>query len=87
MRSEDYIVEIESIGSDAPKSAQGRRENGSASKNRPWLSMMWRCCSVYSRVYRNRTATAYEGVCPKCGRRVRVAIGPGGTSHRFFEAS
>jgi hypothetical protein len=44
------------------------------------------CCDVYTRVYINRDATAYEGNCPKCAKRVRLRIGPGGTDSRFFTA-
>jgi hypothetical protein len=44
------------------------------------------CCDVYTRVYVNRHQTAYEGNCPKCGKKVRLQIGPGGTDARFFTA-
>jgi hypothetical protein len=53
---------------------------------RPWLAMKWKCCSSYSRIYKNREGTAYEGRCPRCGKPVRVPIAPNGTSQRFFEA-
>jgi PHP family Zn ribbon phosphoesterase len=46
----------------------------------------WRCCSAYSRVYRNKAATAYEGRCPRCGKLVTIRIGAEGTAARFFEA-
>ena len=83
MTGPDYIVEIDGVAT-----PQGGREQVSATRGRgrPWLAVMWRCCSVYNRVYRNQTATAYEGACPRCGRTVRVAIGLGGTDARFFEA-
>lgn len=54
---------------------------------RPWLSIWFRCCHAYARVYRNAAGTGYEGACPRCGARVRASIGPGGTARRFFEAS
>lgn len=79
----DYIVDIEGVtpprggGADASRGATGKR---------PWLAVMWECCSVYSRVYRNHGGSAYEGKCPKCGKAVNVPIGPGGTSNRFFRA-
>ncbi|MCC7408583.1 MAG: hypothetical protein IT442_10965 [Phycisphaeraceae bacterium] len=64
---------------------------GSASppppRQRPWLAIHWRCCQTYSRIYRSPDATAYVGRCPKCGKALRVPIGPAGTSSRFFEAS
>ena len=50
------------------------------------MGVQFKCCDVYSRVYINRDETAYEGNCPKCAKRVRLAIGPGGTDSRFFTA-
>ncbi|MCX5659856.1 MAG: hypothetical protein NTW19_09060 [Planctomycetota bacterium] len=55
-------------------------------RGRPWLSVRWRCCGGYTRVYRNAQATAYEGRCPTCSKPVRVKVGQGGTDCRFFEA-
>lgn len=56
------------------------------SAGRPWLAIHWKCCSVYSRVYRQPDAKAYEGRCPRCGRPLKVGISPTGTSNRLFEA-
>ena len=70
----DYKVEISS----APASPQG------AAARRPYLSVLFNCCRVYQRIYRNNDGTAYEGRCPKCARPVRFAVGPGGTDSRFF---
>ena len=60
---------------------------GSASSQRRYLGVHFACCRVYTRVYVNREETAYEGNCPRCGRPIRIRIGPGGTSQRFFTAS
>jgi len=72
------IVDIEGLRG-ATAAEAGRTPN-------PWLAVTWRCCGAYSRIYRNRAGSAYEGRCPKCGRQVRATIGPGGTDARFFVA-
>ena len=51
-----------------------------------FLGVHFACCSVYARVYVNRSGTHYVGFCPRCARRVTFQIGPGGTDHRFFTA-
>ena len=53
---------------------------------RKFVGVHFTCCDAYTRVYINRDQTAYEGNCPKCARRVRLQIGPGGTDSRFFTA-
>ena len=53
---------------------------------RPFVGVRFACCEVYVRVYVNRGLTAYEGNCPRCGKKVSLRIGPGGTDARFFTA-
>lgn len=53
---------------------------------RRFVGVHFTCCDVYTRVYINRDHSAYEGSCPKCAQRVRLRIGPGGTTARFFTA-
>ncbi len=69
--------------------APGRQPTGenSGSGPRPWIGVRFLCAGAYLRVPRNREGTAYHAVCPRCGKRVRFRVGPGGTSQRFFEVS
>lgn len=89
----DYIVDIAGIqpGLGGVSRTQWvelqRQEVGRGLRGRPWLAVHFKCCSVYSRVYRNAEGTAYAGRCPKCGRQVEATIAPGGTDCRFFEAA
>jgi hypothetical protein len=51
-----------------------------------FLGIHFACCKVYIRIYRNKDRTAYEGRCPRCGKKVTVPIGNQGISSRFFIA-
>ena len=82
MSGPDYIVEINGSFHAGPDSAG----SDSQLKGRPWLAIRWRCCSAYSRIYRNVDATAYVGFCPRCARPVHINIGSDGISSRFFVA-
>lgn len=62
------------------------RDKKNASAAEPFLGIHFKCCGIYTRIYRNRQQSAYEGRCPRCARAVRVPIGQGGTGSRFFEA-
>ena len=66
--------------------ANHRGERRGSDSSRRFVGVHFTCCDVYTRVYLNREATAYEGNCPKCAKRVRLRIGPGGTNARFFTA-
>ena len=62
------------------------KEKEEQPQKRDFLGIMFNCCNVYSRIYKNKEGTAYEGVCPRCFRRVSVKIGKGGSDRRFFNA-
>jgi hypothetical protein len=78
-RDRDYVVDI-------PGLAEEDAAEGEMPSRRRWIGIIFDCCRVYSRVYRNRQGTAYIGRCPKCLRKVRLRIGPQGTQARFFTA-
>jgi len=65
-------------------SANDKSGQKSAGQARPYLSVLFACCSVYQRIYRNAGGTAYAGRCPKCGKPVKFAVGSGGTDARQF---
>lgn len=51
-----------------------------------FIGIMFTCCNVYARIYKNKEGTAYVGRCPRCMRPVRIKIGEGGVEARFFKA-
>jgi hypothetical protein len=81
----DYIIDIPGLRTRQRAPGAGRRDAGPRRK-RPYIHVLFRCCNVYQRIYRNRAGTAYVGWCPHCGRRVRARVGPDGTSTRWFTA-
>lgn len=64
-----------------PKGQEKENASGTA---KPFLSVLFACCQVYQRIYRNPEATAYVGRCPKCGKSVRFVVGADGTEARNF---
>jgi hypothetical protein len=79
MPGEHLDLSSDGSGADGAKSAPA--------SGRKFVGIHFTCCDLYTRVYANRDETAYEGRCPKCGKKVRLGIGPGGTDSRFFTAS
>ncbi|HEX8341720.1 MAG TPA: hypothetical protein VF624_12495 [Tepidisphaeraceae bacterium] len=70
----DYKIEINGV---RPAKAQ-------AAVVRPYLSVLFNCCRVYQRVYKQKDADSYNARCPKCGRTIQFLVGDGGTSDRSF---
>lgn len=58
---------------------------GSSGK-RGWLGILFRCCNIYYRIYKNEKGDSYQGRCPKCGKRVEILVGKEGVKDRFFRA-
>ncbi|MEE2908494.1 MAG: hypothetical protein VX527_11770 [Planctomycetota bacterium] len=74
------ILDIASLASDAC------RMTSTAPRKRPFLSIWFRCCHVYGRLYRNASRTSYNGGCPRCAKRARVLVRSDGTTRRCFQA-
>ncbi|MCH2134492.1 MAG: hypothetical protein MK116_12160 [Phycisphaerales bacterium] len=74
------ILDIASLGQIAPP----RRP--AAEQKRTFLSIWFRCCHVYGRLYRNAARTSYNGCCPRCRNRARVLVRSDGTTRRCFQA-
>ncbi|MDG2424165.1 MAG: hypothetical protein P8M22_09325 [Phycisphaerales bacterium] len=54
-------------------------------RKRHFLSIWFRCCHVYGRLYRNASRTSYNGGCPRCGTRARALVRSDGTTRRCFQ--
>ena len=50
-----------------------------------FLGVIFQCCNVYGRLYKNKEGTYYVGKCPKCLKPAKVKIGENGTNERFFK--
>ncbi len=81
---EGYILDLSGLAGRPEDNAPGREAQA---VGRPWIGVHFECCGVYTRIYRNREGTAYEGHCPRCTRLVRIRVGAGGTNHRMFRAT
>ncbi len=55
-------------------------------KKMEFLGVMFDCCNVYGRIYKNKAGTHYVGRCPRCMRTIKIKIGENGTNQRFFRA-
>lgn len=80
------IIDIEGLRQANPAELNPQAAAPQAGPARRFLSVWFRCCHTYGRMYRNRDETAYEGRCPRCNTRVNALIGPNGTDRRLFEA-
>ena len=76
----DYKLDISSLPQSAP-------ESQSVASTRPYLSVLFECCNVYQRVYRNPTDPAYTARCPRCGLTAAFPVGNSGTTSRTFRVT
>ena len=58
-----------------------------APPDRLFLSVLFDCCKVYQRIYRDPDGKQYHGRCPKCGLVVKFVVGEGGSDARSFIVS
>lgn len=92
VRGEDS-VEIGGVSLPVVSGESGR--GGGVSKDTPearsggagFISLWFRCSSVYARGYKTRDGSAYFARCPKCGKTISLPIGAGGTTQRSFQVS
>lgn len=61
-------------------------EENDVKEKKNFLGIMFNCCNVYGRIYKNKEGNAYVGRCPRCMRSVKIPVGKGGTNRRFFSA-
>lgn len=52
----------------------------------PSINVRFECCNAYARVFLNKAGTAFAGHCPKCARPIRIPVGKGGSSSKFWSA-
>jgi len=78
------IVDIASLGRPADRTRSVSPPPATPG-SRPFLSIWFRCCHVYGRLYRNASRTSYNGGCPRCGARARALVRQDGTARRCFQ--
>ena len=79
------IVDIDGLREKGSESERTEATPGNEKPQRRFLSILFRCCNAYGRLYPDAERTRYEGRCPKCGARVEAGIGPGGTNRNLFD--
>jgi hypothetical protein len=70
----DYKLDIAGLSQSQPAKPAAR----------PFLSVLFKCCGVYQRVYQAADKQSYAGRCPKCLRPITFRVGEGGTNERHF---
>ncbi|HAW96239.1 MAG: hypothetical protein CMJ33_01985 [Phycisphaerae bacterium] len=79
------IVDIDGFRDEGPGHGRGSDRKKTKESGRRFLSVLFRCCNTYGRLYPDPERTRYAGRCPKCGAQVEAGIGPGGTNRNIFD--
>lgn len=77
---------IYDIGDDDIEEINDMEGQDEIPKKSNFIGIMFECCKIYGRIYKNKEGTAYLGRCPKCMRSIKIKVGQGGTNARFFRA-
>lgn len=77
--SQSHIDEFYQMNPEPSDTPQSQR-------SRPYLGIMFECCSVYARVYRRPDQKAYIARCPRCLRAAKIRVGPEGKDQHFLVA-
>lgn len=68
-----------------PGTSAAAEENGQGRK--PYLRLWFECSRQYGRAQKSADGSHYSARCPRCGAVAKFAVGPSGTSERFFRVS
>lgn len=71
---------------DAQPPSSDPATESTAPGGRPFIGILFECCDVYSRIYRQPDAREYRGRCPRCMREIRLRVASDGVSSRQFRA-
>jgi hypothetical protein len=82
----DYVLDLSNIAAASVPAGTSEVRTQDSSPSVNYLSIYFKCCGVYAPIYKNKTATAYAGHCPRCRRSATIAISPTGSPSRIFQA-
>ena len=71
----DYILDLSSEQNPPPPPIENR-DSKSENPSVAYLSIHFKCCSIYAPIYKIAAATAYTGHCPRCHRPAQIQISP-----------
>lgn len=80
-------VDIEGLRNEMQDAEARTKRDSSLGPKKKFLSVHFKCCNTYGRLYPDEARTRYQGRCPRCGASVEAKIGPGGTNRSFFDTT